>query len=137
MTILPYCFSIGFFLLCKKEDERLNIGVDIEEINRFENKPQEFIDRVFTENEQKYCLSKTLPAGHFAVRFCAKEAVVKALNSMGIKHPRLNQIEVYHNQDSCPKIRLPKEEQFDNLKIEVSLSHDRTKAIAFVVISHF
>lgn len=113
----------------------MNIGVDIEDIDRFEDKPQEFLDRVFTENEQKYCLSKPFPAGHFAVRFSAKEAVIKALNSMGINHPRLNQIEVYHGENNCPKIKLPDEKEFSNLKIEVSLSHDKTKAIAFVVIN--
>lgn len=123
------------------------IGVDIEEIKRFENKSQGFLDRVFTKEEQAYCLSKAIPASHFAVRFCAKEAVVKALNSMGLMHPRLNEIEVYHDENQCPKIRflgrfpegfsgkLPQINEYDNLEVEVSLSHDRTKAIAFVVIS--
>lgn len=115
------------------------IGVDIEEIKRFENKSQGFLDRVFTKEEQAYCLSKAIPASHFAVRFCAKEAVVKALNSMGLMHPRLSEIEVYHDKNQCPKIRflveLPQIKDYDNLKVEVSLSHDRTKAIAFVIIN--
>lgn len=92
------------------------------------------MDRVYTKSEQKYCLSKAIPASHFAVRFCAKEAVTKALNSMNIRQPQLNQIEVYHDENSCPKIKLPKGQEYDNLEVEVSLSHDRTKAIAFVVI---
>lgn len=117
----------------------MSIGVDIEDIKRFEDKSQEFLDRIFTKDEQKYCLSKAHPASHFAVRFCAKEAVTKALNSIGIMQPRLNQIEVYHNENMCPRIRLieksPNTEKYNNLKIEVSLSHDKTKAIAFVVIN--
>lgn len=111
------------------------IGVDIEDINRFENKPQEFLDRIFTENEQNYCLSKAKPASHFAVRFCAKEAVTKALNSMNIKQPGLNQIEICHDANSCPKIKLPVKKEYSNLNIDISLSHDKTKAIAFVAIS--
>lgn len=110
----------------------MSIGVDIEDIKRFEDKSQEFLDRIYTKSEQEYCLSKPNPASHFAVRFCAKEAVIKALNSMETAHPRLNQIEIVHNE-RCPKIKLP--ENFKDLKIDVSLSHDNTKAIAFVVIN--
>lgn len=113
----------------------MTIGTDIEDINRFENKSQRFLDRVFTAQEQEYCLLKALPASHFAVRFCAKEAVIKALNSMGINHPQLNQIEVYHDAKGCPKIKLPNIKEYAELNIKVSLSHDRTKAIAFVIIS--
>lgn len=111
------------------------VGVDIEDISRFEGKSQRFLDRIYTVSEQEYCLSKSISAGHFAVRFCAKEAVTKALNSMGINNPQLNQIEVYHDKNGCPKIRLPDAKEYANLKVDVSLSHDRTKAIAFVTIS--
>lgn len=109
------------------------IGVDIEDIRRFHDKPQGFLDRVYTKSEQEYCLSKKLPAKHFAVRFCAKEAVLKALTGLNIAHPPLNTIEVYHCENNSPKIRLLN--NLDNkLTIQVSLSHDKTKAIAFVMI---
>lgn len=111
------------------------IGVDIEEINRFENKSQKFLDRIYTKEEQEYCLSKACPASHFAVRFCAKEAVTKALNSMRIKQPGLNKIEIQHDENNCPLVKLPLQEEFLNLNVDVSLSHDRTKAIAFVIVS--
>lgn len=117
-----------------QKEEKLKIGVDIEEISRFEAKSQEFLDRIFTKNEQNYCFSKPKPQSHLAVRFCAKEAVIKALNSMNLPHPRLGQIEVCHNENGCPKINLPQENIYLNLKIELSLSHDQTKAIAFVII---
>ncbi len=109
------------------------IGVDIESIQRFENKSQKFLDRIYTKNEQKYCISKLNSASHFAVRFCAKEAAIKALNSLGIKHPNFNQIEIYHDKNSCPNIRLL-DRDIKTLAIQVSLSHDKTKAIAFVLI---
>lgn len=112
----------------------MGIGVDIEDITRFEGKSQKFLDRIFTKNEQKYCFSKANPVSHFAVRFCAKEAVTKALNSMNIKHPAINKIEIYH-EDKFPKIKLPDTREYADLKIELSLSHDKTKAIAFVTIS--
>lgn len=112
----------------------MTIGVDIEDISRFKNKPQEFLDRLYTQNEQEYCFSKPSPESHFAVRFCAKEAAIKALNSMGIRHPRLNRIEIYHDENQCPKIKL-EGGLYNNLSVEVSLSHDKTKAIAFVIIN--
>lgn len=110
----------------------MTIGIDIEDINRFENRSQKFLDRVYTKSEQEYCLSKALPAKHLAVRFCAKEAVLKALSALDIDHPPLNRIEVYHSENKFPKIRLLNNSD-NKLTFEVSLSHDRTKAIAFVV----
>ena len=107
------------------------IGVDIEDIKRFENKSQKFLDRIYTKSEQEYCLSKKLPEKHLAVRFCAKEAVIKALSGLNIAHPSLNQIEIYHNENKFPQIRLLNKSD-NKLTFQVSLSHDRTKAIAFV-----
>lgn len=109
------------------------IGVDIEDIKRFENKSQKFLDRLYTKSEQEYCLSKKMPAGHLAVRFCAKEAVIKALGGLNAKHPRLNEIEIYHNENKVPQIRLLNKSD-NKLTFQVSLSHDRTKAIAFVEV---
>lgn len=114
----------------------MSVGVDIEDIIRFENKSQRFLDRIFTKEEQVYCLSKANPASHFAVRFCAKEAVIKALNSISIKQPEFNKIEIYHDDNKCPKIKLPDTGEYVNLTVNVSLSHDKTKAIAFVLVEH-
>jgi phosphopantetheine--protein transferase-like protein len=109
----------------------LSLGVDIEDIKRFENKSQRFLDRIYTKGEQEYCLSKKLPEKNLAVRFCAKEAVIKALSGLNIEHPPLNQIEIYHNENQVPQIRLLNKSD-NKLTFQVSLSHDRTKAIAFV-----
>ena len=109
------------------------VGVDIEEIKRFKNKSQKFLDRIYTKKEQEYCLSKTNPAGHLAVRFCAKEAVIKALTSLDVKRPNLNQIEISHEENKSPRVELLNKIN-DRLKIDISLSHDRTKAIAFVTV---
>lgn len=109
------------------------IGVDIEDISRFDNKSTEFLNRIYTKGEQEYCLSKPSPSSHLAVRFCAKEAVIKALSDLNIKTPDLNQIEIYHTENKVPKVKLLNETD-TNLKIQLSLSHDKTKAVAFVTI---
>ena len=109
----------------------MSIGVDIEYINRFEGKSEEFLDRIFTPLELEYCMKYSKPQSHLAVRFCAKEAVVKTLTALGILHVSYNEIEIYHNENQCPQIRILKKLE-KNIVFQVSLSHDRTKAIAFV-----
>lgn len=107
------------------------VGVDIEDIERFKSKSQEFIERVFTPVEIEYCRKYSKPESHFAVRFCAKEAVIKALTALDITGVNLSDIEVYHNENCCPQIRILKKLD-EEIVFDVSLSHDRTKAIAFV-----
>lgn len=60
------------------------IGVDIVEIARVESilaKTPSFAKRVFTEEERLYCESTARPAAHYACRFAAREAVLKALGT--------------------------------------------------------
>ena len=107
------------------------IGVDIEDISRFKDKSDEFIRRIFTDLEQEYCYRFSKPESHFAVRFCAKEAVIKALTALKVKGIQLNEIEIFHNEDKCPQIRILKPLD-KKIYFQLSLSHDRSKAIAFV-----
>ena len=107
------------------------IGVDIEDIERFKGKSEDFLHRVFTPLELEYCLQFSKPESHLAASFCAKEAVVKALTALDIENVPYNKIEVFHNEKQCPQIRILKQIE-KNIVFQVSLSHDRTKAIAFV-----
>lgn len=63
----------------------LGIGNDIVEVERIKailrRYPQRFMNRIFTSHEQEYCLKRKEPAIHFAGRFAAKEAIVKALGT--------------------------------------------------------
>ena len=60
----------------------MRVGIDLIEIARvaraLERHPR-FVERVFTQIERDYCLSRPNPAQHFAARFAGKEAVGKAL----------------------------------------------------------
>lgn len=105
------------------------IGVDIEDISRFKDKEQAFYERVFSPLEIEYCMSKRNPAPHFAARFCAKEAVFKALSSAGFQDIVISQIEVYNDENGCPRIRLLNTDI--NVRVHISLSHEKEKAIAF------
>jgi holo-[acyl-carrier protein] synthase len=59
------------------------IGNDIIQVTRLEGTiaryGQRFLDRTFTAQEQKYCLDHKDSTRHFAGRWAAKEAIVKAL----------------------------------------------------------
>lgn len=58
------------------------LGVDLVRISRFEkfltDPDHPVLARIFTLSERHYCLSKAAPAPHFAARFAAKEALLKA-----------------------------------------------------------
>ena len=107
----------------------MNIGVDIEETKRFLDNTYDnhktFYEKIFTENEIRYCLSKVNPHLHFAVRFCAKEAAIKAMDNQKIS---LQDIEIKIIDDK-PKIILPL-----GMKGDVSMSHTQNIAIATVII---
>ena len=63
---------------------QVGLGVDIVEIARMrrilERTPR-FRERVFSEEERAYCDATANPETHYATRFAAKEAVVKALGT--------------------------------------------------------
>ena len=116
----------------------MHIGVDIEDISRFKNKTvetsSEFLNRIFTQNELEYCFKYKDFACHLAARYCAKEATVKAFSNIYHNLIPYNKIEILNNPNGSPYINL----YIDELKeysISVSLSHEREKAIAFVVVS--
>lgn len=109
----------------------IGIGIDIEEIKRFTKLPfdenEDFYKKIFTFGEIKYCLKKKNPYLHFAVRFCAKEATVKALNR---EVKNLLDIEIISGNEK-PII---KSQYFKNKKAHLSMAHTKKIAIATVII---
>jgi len=107
----------------------VGIGVDIEDISRFVklnfNKNQSFYKKMFTDKEIEYCLKQASPYQHFAARFCAKEAFIKASNEK-IKDYKSIEIILIKNK---PMIK------WKGLKVLVSLSHEKDKAIATVLLA--
>jgi holo-[acyl-carrier protein] synthase len=117
------------------------IGIDIVRIERIrkavEKWGQKFLKRVFTEDEISYCSAKRTPYLSLAVRFAAKEALIKALGS-GIPFCLTN-IEVVNTASGQPflKINGRLEDQFKSkliTKTHLSLSHENEYGIACVVL---
>lgn len=117
------------------------IGIDIIEVDRIkkaiENYGSKFLQRVFTENEIKYCEEfKENKFVHYAVRFAAKEAFSKAIGTGLTSGFKLNQVGIINEKNGKPRIELLGEmsETWSGYKIFVSLSHINSIATAFVVI---
>jgi holo-[acyl-carrier protein] synthase len=116
------------------------IGTDIMEIARIEKQKPAFFERVFTPAEIAYCRSQAHPAQHFAARFAAKEAAVKALNWLP-KTPTITQIEIMRNEENgAPALKIVLGHYKEDppatpagLRLHVSLSHSKTHAIATVI----
>ena len=117
------------------------IGTDIVEVSRIlkgiEN--LNFKTRVYSKNEIIYCESKPNKAEHFAVRFAAKEAFLKALGTGLRGLIALNEIEVQNDELGKPTINLI-EKSLETISqknigsIYLSLSHTSDSAVAMVVI---
>ena len=63
----------------------IGLGIDATDIHRIAGTlarhGERFMRRIFTEGEVAYCARRRIPAVHFAGRFAAKEAAMKALGT--------------------------------------------------------
>jgi holo-[acyl-carrier protein] synthase len=63
----------------------IGLGLDATDIGRIadtiKRHGDRFLHRIFTEGEVAYCTRRRVPAIHFAGRFAAKEAAMKALGT--------------------------------------------------------
>lgn len=118
----------------------LGIGNDIVETERIRKAilrhPEKFLDRVFTEDEQKYCLNRSDPPVHFAGHFAAKEAVAKAFGTGLSQGITWTDIEIGHDERGKPVVRLSPfaADLFGNPKVLLSISHVDRLAIAFAIV---
>ena len=136
----------------------IGVGTDIIDMRRIQNvwdkHGDRFLNRVFTPYEQTYCLAKKkVAANSFAKIFAAKEAMLKAIgNTKGIDW---HDMEVRHEPSGRPFLMLSGkarqnlhqaaeevlgkclENDYANVKINLSLSDEPPYGIAFVVASRF
>lgn len=120
--------------MVEKNKSEINIGVDIEEIDRFRILDREKADRLFkkiyTSEELEYCLTRKKPAKHLAVRFAAKEAIIKAFGSIG-KKIFFNQIEILHNKNNAPFVNTQVHKDYE---VKISMAHTKDYAVAYALI---
>jgi holo-[acyl-carrier protein] synthase len=114
------------------------VGVDIIEIARIQRTladfGEQFLRRVYTDRERERYGSRL---SELAARFAAKEATSKALGT-GIRGIRWREIEVLSNRRGKPVLILhgsaaERAALLGLVAFDVSLTHSRTDAMAFVV----
>jgi holo-[acyl-carrier protein] synthase len=119
------------------------IGTDIVDVSRLATslrRRTEFADLVFGSDERRFCDSQCRPELHYAARFAAKEAFLKALG-LGIQSGvALRDIEVVPDPDGVPRLRLGPTASAALARTGgeaavLSFSHCHRVAIAMVVVS--
>jgi holo-[acyl-carrier protein] synthase len=111
----------------------MGIGLDLLEIERLERALERrpgLALRLFTEAERAYAAGRVRPSQHLAARFCAKEAVAKAL---GLEAWSWLDIEVV-STGAAPRIALHGALRGHTGRIELSLTHTRTTAGAVATV---
>lgn len=117
------------------------VGVDIVEIARMERilqRTPRFARRVFTDEERTYCENTTRPAAHYACRFAAREATLKALGIGFEGCGRYDEVSVSVDASGRPQVVLKgaaatAAHEQGVLAIAISLSFTREMAVANAV----
>ncbi len=121
------------------------IGIDTIEVQRIEKTIAEYGDqfllRIYTDAEVRYCRSRKFSAEHFAARFAAKEAFAKAIGT-GIRRGFIwKEVEVQKEYSGKPIIKL-QGSMIGNVakivgaeyQIQVSITHTKNMAEAMVAV---
>ena len=118
------------------------IGVDMLEIARMERvikRRPSFLKRVFTDEERAYCDACARPAEHYAARFAAREAVLKALGTGFSEGIGFKDVSVTNDERGKPIAVLSGRAAEVAAKrgvqeVALSLSHTRDVAVANAVL---
>jgi holo-[acyl-carrier protein] synthase len=120
----------------------LGTGIDIVECLRIahmiEQHGELFITRVYTDGEIEYCRARKAAMQHYAGRWAAKEAVLKALGTGWRRGISWRDIEVLNDRQGAPTVALHGGalEVCDTAGIRqmhLSISHCRSHAVAYAI----
>ena len=121
----------------------VGLGVDIVEIERMRKilkRSPAFARKVFSAEECRYCDATAQPAVHYATRFAAKEAVVKARGTGFTRGIGVRDIEVRRNAKGRPYVVLSgrgkevaAEQGVRELPLSLSFTHTDAVACAMAI----
>jgi holo-[acyl-carrier protein] synthase len=113
------------------------VGIDLLDIERLERaleRRPRLAERLFTDAERAYAAARARPVMHLAARFCAKEAVAKAL---GLTRWSFRDVEVVATGGQ-PEVRLSgnvaKRAEELGVRARISLTHTDTVAGAIALV---
>jgi len=130
------------------------VGIDSIEIDRFSSwhlYAQTTLERVFSPQEIEYCLSvPKKSAERFAARFAAREALYKALSGFSLQKPipfltLCKNVSIEKSKNGNPQAIVHWQTIFENndtnvsekISVHLSLTHNKTTAIAIVIIEAY
>ena len=119
----------------------VGVGIDLIEHARIQRvmarHGDAFLNRIFTPYEREYCEQKFNPYSRYALRFCAKEAFVKALGWGVSEACSWLDLEVRHDAKGKPSLHWSDSVQlpWTNIVCHLSLTDTDTYAQALVVLS--
>ena len=120
----------------------IGIGTDIIECDRIgrmlSQHGERFTNHVFTEEEVQYCSGRKIAEQHFAGRWAAKEAVLKALGTGWIAGITWKDVEVVIQLGGKPTIQLhrgaaQKASERGIAEVFISISHCKSHATATAI----
>jgi holo-[acyl-carrier protein] synthase len=118
-------------------------GIDIVEVFRMRDAikkwDENFLGKIFTDREIHYSSSRRFSHQHFAARFAAKEAVIKAFGAPRRYPIKWTDIEILNDKEGKPVIEFHNDAlKLKKLKkireIIVSMSHSKNYAVANVIL---
>ncbi len=120
----------------------VGIGVDIVEVKRIEralSNGESMVQRVFTAREIQYCMAHKNKYQHFAGRFAAKEAALKALGTGWQAGIRWKDVEVVAGELGRPMLELHGKameiyQESGAQRPMVTITHADDYAVAMVVL---
>lgn len=124
------------------DENAVGLGVDIVEVGRMKRileRTPSFAERVFSPDECAYCDRMASPATHYALRFAAKEAVVKALGTGFSDGIGVRDIEVVRTKSGRPIAKLTGRaldvaQELGVRELSISLSYTHTDAVACAMV---
>ncbi len=120
----------------------LSTGIDIVEIKRiqigYDRYQEKYLERIFSEKEIE--IIKSRKAGMIptmAGKFAAKEALIKALDSILEDDVFLKDIEILNKPSGRPYVQFNSRLQpkLEGRKVDISISHERNYAVAVAILS--
>ena len=120
----------------------IGTGIDIIEVERIASRvgrDNGFKEFVFSKHEMGYCDAKASPFEHYAARFAAKEAFLKAVGRGWDSGLQWNEIEIINEASGKPLLRISGETEkmlapLGIRTIHLSLSHLKSMATAIVIL---
>lgn len=124
-------------------DETVGLGVDIVEIDRMRailKRSPAFAEKVYSAEERAYCDGHAHPEVHYATRFAAKEAVLKALGTGFSEGIGWRDVEVRRTSKGRPYVVLTgrarevaREQGVREIPVSLSFTHTDAVACAMAI----